>query len=197
MIRLGITGGIGSGKSMVSQLFRVMGIPVYDSDKKSKRLTITNEGIRTHLTELVGKDVYADDGSLNKSVLASWLFSCEEHTLKVNNIIHPVVKEDFLIWVDKQEKSGNVACGIESAILIEAGFQDVVERIVAVTASLETRIERTMQRDGASRKSVQNRIARQMNEDEKKEKADFVINNDENTPLIPQVCHVITSLFKK
>ena len=97
MIRLGITGGIGSGKSMVSQLFRVMGIPVYDSDKESKRLTITNEGIRTHLMELVGKDVYTDDGSLNKSVLASWLFSCEEHTLKVNNIIHPVVKEDFLI----------------------------------------------------------------------------------------------------
>ena len=195
MIRLGITGGIGSGKSVVSQLFRVMDIPVYDSDKESKRLTITDEGIRTQLTELVGKDVYADDGSLNKSVLASWLFSCEEHTLKVNNIIHPVVKKDFLSWVKKQENAGYKACGIESAILIEAGFQDVVEKVVMVTAPLETRIERTMQRDHASRESVINRIARQMNEEEKKEKADYVISNEENTPLIPQVCQVIASLF--
>ena len=195
MIRLGITGGIGSGKSIVSQLFRVMGIPVYDSDKESKRLTITDEGIRIQLTELVGKDVYADDGSLNKSVLASWLFSCEEHTLKVNNIIHPVVKKDFLSWVKKQENAGYKACGIESAILIEAGFQDVVEKVVMVTAPLETRIERTMQRDHASRESVINRIARQMNEEEKKEKADYVISNEENTPLIPQVCQVIASLF--
>lgn len=195
MIRLGITGGIGSGKSIVSQLFRVMGIPVYDSDKESKRLTITDEGIRTQLTELVGKDVYADNGSLNKSILASWLFSCEEHTLKVNSIIHPVVKEDFLSWVKKQENAGYKACGIESAILIEAGFQDVVEKVVMVTAPLETRIERTMQRDHASRESVINRIARQMNEEEKKEKADYVISNEENTPLIPQVCQVIASLF--
>ena len=195
MIRLGITGGIGSGKSIVSQLFRVIGIPVYDSDKESKRLTITDEGIRTQLTELVGKDVYADDGSLNKSILASWLFSCEEHTLKVNNIIHPVVKEDFLSWVKKQENAGYKACGIESAILIEAGFQDVVEKVVMVTAPLETRIERTMQRDHASRESVINRIARQMNEEEKMEKADYVISNEENTPLIPQVCQVIASLF--
>lgn len=195
MIRLGITGGIGSGKSIVSQLFRVMGIPVYDSDKESKRLTITDEGIRTQLTELVGKDVYADDGSLNKSILASWLFSCEEHTLKVNSIIHPVVKKDFLSWVKKQENAGYKACGIESAILIEAGFQDVVEKVVMVTAPLETRIERTMQRDHASRESVINRIARQMNEEEKKEKADYVISNEENTPLIPQVCQVIASLF--
>lgn len=195
MIRLGITGGIGSGKSIVSQLFRVMGIPVYDSDKESKRLTITDEGIRTQLTELVGKDVYADDGSLNKSVLASWLFSCEEHTLKVNNIIHPVVKEDFLSWVKKQENAGYKACGIESAILIEAGFLDVVEKVVMVTAPLETRIERTMHRDHASRESVINRMARQMNEEEKKEKADYVISNEENTPLIPQVCQVIASLL--
>ena len=195
MIRLGITGGIGSGKSIVSQLFRVMGIPVYDSDKESKRLTITDEAIRTQLTELVGKDVYADDGSLNKSVLASWLFSCEEHTLKVNNIIHPVVKKDFLSWVKKQENAGYKACGIESAILIEAGFQDVVEKVVMVTAPLETRIERTMQRDHASRESVINRMARQMNEEEKKEKADYVISNEENTPLIPQVCQVIASLL--
>ena len=197
MIRLGITGGIGSGKSVVSQLFRVMDIPVYDSDKESKRLTITDEDIRTQLTELVGKEVYADDGSLNKSVLASWLFSCEDHTLKVNNIIHPVVKDDFLSWVRKQENTGYTACGIESAILIEAGFLDVVEKVVMVTAPLETRLERTMQRDHASRKSVLNRMARQMNEEEKKEKADYVIDNEVNTPLIPQVCHVIASLFEK
>lgn len=197
MIRLGITGGIGSGKSVVSQLFRVMDIPVYDSDKESKRLTITDEGIRTQLTELVGKEVYADDGSLNKSVLASWLFSCEDHTLKVNSIIHPVVKDDFLSWVRKQENTGHKVCGIESAILIEAGFLDVVEKVVMVTAPIETRLERTMQRDYASRKSVLNRMARQMNEEEKKEKADYVINNEVNTPLIPQVCHVIASLLQK
>lgn len=195
MIRLGITGGIGSGKSVVSQMLRAMDVPVYDSDEESKRLTITHKGIRAQLTELVGREVYADDGSLNRSVLASWLFSSEEHTLKVNSIIHPVVKEDFLSWVKKQENAGYKACGIESAILIEAGFLDVVEKVVVVTAPLETRIERTMQRDHAARKSVLNRMARQMNEEEKMEKADYVIRNEVNTPLIPQVCHIITSLL--
>ena len=88
-----------------------------------------------------------------------------------------------------------MACGIESAILIEAGFLDVVEKVVVVTAPLETRIERTMQRDHSTRESVLNRIARQMNEEKKQEKADFVISNEVNTPLIPQVCHIIASLF--
>ena len=197
MIRLGITGGIGSGKSMVSQLLRVMDIPVYNSDEESKRLTVSDEVIRTQLIELIGTEVYAEDGSLNKPLLASWLFSCEEHTLKVNSIIHPVVKKDFLSWIEEQEGAGYKACGIESAILIEAGFLDVVDKLVVVTSSLETRIERTMQRDHVTRESVIKRMAQQMDEEEKKEKADFVICNEVNIPLIPQLCNVIASLFQK
>ena len=197
MIRLGITGGIGSGKSVVSQLLRVMDIPVYDSDIESKRLTVSDEGIRTQLIELIGTEVYLEDGSLNKPLLASWLFSCEEHTLKVNNIIHPVVKNDFLSWIKVQEEAGYMTCGIESAILIEAGFLDVVNKVLVVTSSLETRIERTIQRDHVTRESVIKRMAQQMDDEEKKEKADYVIYNDANIPIVPQLCNVIASLFQK
>lgn len=190
-IKIGITGGIGSGKSVVSRLLEIMGVPVYISDSEAKRLTQTDRTIREGLTGLLGEDVYAG-GVLNKPLLASYLFGSPEHARQVNGIIHPRVKEDFRIWARRHADSRIV--GIESAILIEAGFASEVDKIVLVYAPEEVRIRRAVARDVSSREAIQRRIASQMSDEKKREQADFVIVNDGETPLIPQVLQLIASL---
>lgn len=190
-IKIGITGGIGSGKSVVSHLLELMGIPVYVSDIETKKLTATDDCIRRKLIALLGKDVYAG-GVLNKSLLATYLFSSPEHARRVNGIIHPQVKADFRKWAARHNDFPII--GIESAILIEAGFAGEVDVIVMVYASRETRLQRAMKRDGATREMIENRMRSQMSDEEKCRQADFVITNDGETPLIPQVLKLITSL---
>lgn len=190
-IKIGITGGIGSGKSVVSRLLGVMGIPVYDSDSETKRLMASDGVIRKELQALVGEEVYAG-GVLNKPLLASYLFANSENARRVNGIIHPRVKEDFRQWV--QRHSACPIVGIESAILVEAGFADEVDSIVMVYAPEEVRIARAVRRDASSRELIEKRIRSQMNDEEKRRYADFVIANDDATPLIPQVLELIASL---
>ena len=132
-VKIGITGGIGSGKSVVSRLLEVMGIPVYISDGETKQLMMTDSCIRSELTALLGEEVYAG-GVLNKSLLASYLFGSPEHAGQINGIVHPRVKEDFRQWVCQR-----AACrmaGIESAILIEAGFADELPCVPTVLPNL-------------------------------------------------------------
>lgn len=190
-IKIGITGGIGSGKSVVSRMLEIMGVPVYISDSEAKRLTQTDPCIREELIALLGGEVYAD-GGLNKSLLASYLFGSPEHARQVNGIIHPRVKEDFRIWTRRHADSRIV--GIESAILIEAGFASEVDKIVLVYAPEEVRIRRAVARDASSREAIRRRIASQMSDEKKREQADFVIMNDGETPLIPQIVQLIASL---
>lgn len=190
-IKIGITGGIGSGKSVVSRLLGVMGIPVYDSDSETKRLMASDGVIRKELQALVGEEVYAG-GVLNKPLLASYLFANSENARRVNGIIHPRVKEDFRQWV--QRHSACPIVGIESAILVEAGFADEVDSIVMVYAPEEVRIARAVRRDASSRELIEKRVRGQMNDEEKRRYADFVIANDDATPLIPQVLELIASL---
>lgn len=196
MIRIGITGGIGSGKSMVSRLLRAMEIPVYDSDSEAKRLLVSDASVRDGLIHLVGPEIYASDGSLCKKEFASWLFGSVEHAEKANALIHPAVKRDFRRWAEGMAAAGCELCAIESAILYEAGFQDVADKVVAVSAPLEVRIARTMQRDGASREEVLHRIQCQMDEAQKIKMADFVVENGGEKLLLPQVCGIIASLLK-
>lgn len=190
-IKIGITGGIGSGKSVVSHLLEVMGVPVYISDIETKKLTATDDCIRRKLITLLGEDVYAG-GVLNKTLLANYLFSSPEHARQVNGIIHPRVKADFRQWAERHGDFPIV--GIESAILIEAGFAGEVDAVVMVYASRETRLQRAMKRDGATRELIENRMRSQMNDEEKCRQANFVIINEGETPLIPQVLELITSL---
>lgn len=192
-IRIGITGGIGSGKSVVSRLLEVMGIPVYISDVESKQLTATDPVIRAELCSLVGEEVF-DGSGLNKPLLASYLFSSPEHAQQVNNIIHPRVKEDFCRWT--RENTNGEMVGMESAILIESGFANEVDVIVMVYAPLEVRIKRAMQRDSSSREQIVSRIQSQMCDEEKRKQAAHVIINDDDTPLIPQVLELISFLSK-
>lgn len=159
MIKLAITGGIGSGKSYVArQMSQLFGIPVYDSDTNAKRLNEESPRIRQGLIAIVGDDVYDAEGHLDRSRLASFLFAGEENARKINALVHPVVKDDFLSWVDRQTAP---VVAIETALLAESGIDLVVDRIIRVDAPLETRIRRAMLRDGATREQILARISRQ------------------------------------
>lgn len=191
MIKLGITGGIGSGKSTVSELFTLLGIPVYIADKESKRLTETSVVIKEQLIALFGEDLY-QDGILNKALLASYIFSDKEKLEKVNRIIHPVVGNDFNEWIELNKTSEIVAQ--EAAILFESGFDKLVDKVVVVYTPLGMRISRTMQRDGVTREKVLERIENQMSDEKKVELSDFVIVNDGTISLIEQVLEIINKL---
>lgn len=190
-IRIGITGGIGSGKSVVSHLLNVMGIPVYISDIEAKRLTLEDVAIRQKLIALLGEEVYIGN-DLNKSLLASYIFGNPEYLETVNAIIHPSVRLDFNKWVKSCDAYPIVA--IESAILVEAGFISEVDYSVMVYASQELRVSRAMHRDSSSRESVERRLSSQMDDEKKRHLVDKIIINDGESPLIPQVLDLITSL---
>lgn len=190
-IKIGITGGIGSGKSVVSHLLRLMEIPVYEADAEAKRLMLSDSDIRWDLIHLLGTHVYLPEG-LNKPLLASYVFGDSHHAEQVNAIVHPRVRDDFRKWTERRAVLKII--GIESAILFEAGFRDEVDVVVMVYAPLDVRIARVVQRDASSRMSVEKRICAQMDDEEKRRMADFVITNDDKTPLLPQVLGLISSL---
>ena len=190
-IKLGITGGIGSGKSVVSHLLAMMGVPMYIADVESKRLTLEDPLIRNSLISLLGSDLYRN-GVLNKALLASYIFDHPNNMNVVNGIIHPRIKDDFSQWVYRH--AAFQVLGMEAAILIESGFSQDVDKIVLVYAPLDIRLRRTMLRDSASDEQVMKRIKSQMNDEEKMDIADFIIYNDGEIPLIPQVMSLINSL---
>ena len=193
-IRIGITGGIGSGKSVVSKILSLLDIPIYLSDDEAKRLTATDEAIRQELTDLLGDELY-QVGMLNKQMLANFLFASAENAEKINAIIHPQVKQDFRRWCTRHSASPFVA--MESAILFESGFDSEVDVVVMVYAPQEVRIQRAMMRDAASRTQIEQRIRRQMDDEAKCSKAHYVLINDDKTALIPQVLQLLVSLSQK
>ena len=193
-IRIGITGGIGSGKSVVSKILSLLDIPIYLSDDEAKRLTATDEAIRRELTDLLGDELY-QGGMLNKQMLANFLFASAENAEKINAIIHPQVKQDFRRWCTCHSASQFVA--MESAILFESGFDSEVDVVVMVYAPQEVRIQRAMMRDAASRTQIEQRIKRQMDDEAKCSKAHYVLINDDKTALIPQVLQLLVSLSQK
>lgn len=191
MISIAITGGIGSGKTYISNIFQERGVPIYNADTEAKRLMVQDEVIRKELIALVGQEVY-QGAELNKPLLASYLFSSAKHVQQINSIVHPRVKADFIEWL-KARQQCEVA-GIESAILFEAGFHDSVDSVIMVSAPEELRLTRAMKRDGASEQQIRSRMAAQMNEDEKMKMADFVICNDGIQPLDEQISYILQIL---
>lgn len=184
-LKVAITGGIGSGKSYVCQCLREQGIEVYDCDAAAKRLMATDDEVKRRLTEAIGEDTYID-GVLNKAAVAKFLLSSEQNKLLVNSIVHPAVARDFLA-------SGMT--WLESAILFDCGFQRYVDRVVCVTAPLETRIRRVMRRDGIDRQRTKEWIAKQMDQEQVKKLADFEIINDGRHSLKKQVKAILKSLY--
>ncbi|WP_029904549.1 dephospho-CoA kinase [Prevotella sp. 10(H)] len=191
MIKLGITGGIGSGKSTVSEIFSLCGIPVYIADVESKRLVATSPVIKEKLIKIYGKELYKG-GILNKALLASHIFNNKADLEQVNSIIHPEVAKDFEEWLFRHKNEKLIAH--EAAILFESGFDKLMDKTVMVYTPLEMRIERTMKRDNASCEKVLERIENQMADEEKVKLSDFVIVNDNTHSLIEQVLNVMKQL---
>jgi dephospho-CoA kinase len=177
----------------VARVLTAMGVPVYISDDEAKRLTLSNPDLRRGLTALVGDTLY-EGGVMHKEQLAAYLFASHENAARVNAVVHPAVKSDFRRWAEQRGHLPVVA--IESAILIEAGFTDVVDRIVMVDAPLEVRIERAMQRDGATRAQIESRVRSQMDDEAKRSRSDYVIVNDGSTPLIPQLLSLLREISR-
>ncbi len=191
---LGITGGIGSGKSVVARCLRNMDIPVYNCDDEAKRLNDTHPAIRQALTALIGNNTYDTDGHLNKSVLATYLFADQQNASRINAIIHPHVMDDFLQWKQRQVSPW---VAIESAILFESGFNRLADKILTVSAPEEIRIERAVKRDHTSPKAVRQRMRHQMSDDEKVKLSDYIVLNDEEHPIIPQILDILANLLCK
>lgn len=183
MKRIGITGGIGSGKSVVAQLLTTFGIPVYIADEESKRLTNTSPRIREGLCALFGSEIYTERG-LDKSRLAAAIFSDRAQLERVNRLIHPVVQADFDAWCRRQSAP---FCALESAILFESGFDHIVDVRLLVYAPLEVRLRRATERDQAPREAILRRIQYQMPDEDKRRLSDYTILNDDCAALIPQV----------
>ena len=191
MISIAITGGIGSGKSYISNLLQEYDIPIYNTDDEARRLMLSDEGIRHDLVALLGEEVYVE-GTLNKSLLASYLFADAENAARINGIVHPRVKMDFSRWLERH--SDKEIVGMECAILFEAGFDDAVDAVVMVYAPESLRIERAMKRDHATEAQIKARMAAQMNDEEKCKRADYIIYTDGSIPLDSQLSTLITQL---
>lgn len=193
-IRIGITGGIGSGKSVVSRLLGLMGIPVYDSDTAAKSILATNHFLQDQLSTLAGRNLFPG-GALDKEALSAFLFANHENAERVNGLIHPLVKTDFREWVAQRTIQPFV--GLESAILIEAGFESEIDFLVAVCAPRHLRMNRVMKRSGLSPEIIEQRMQAQLDDAAKCAKAHFVITNDGVTPLLPCLCELRELLSRK
>jgi len=185
MTTIGITGGMGSGKSIVAALLTVYGVPVYDADSESKRLLLTSPTIRRGLTDLLGADIYSSDGTtLRRARMASLIFADPNLLARVNAIIHPEVGRDFDAWRARLTTS---VCAMESAILFESGFDRRANLRLMVYAPEAIRLQRVMARDNATEAAARQRMQRQWPDERKIALSDAVITNDGRAALIPQV----------
>ncbi len=190
MIKVGITGGIGSGKSVVSDVIRLLGYPVYNSDIRAKELSDTNPIIRQSLVALFGPAIYTDN-QLNRPLLASHLFQDSAQRKAVNAIIHPVVFADFNKWCAMQHTALVFA---ESAILVESGFSALMDKMIVVDAPHKLRLQRVVERDVVTMEQAQKRMEAQMDSVDLCKRADYVIYNDNEHLLISQIVDTINKL---
>jgi dephospho-CoA kinase len=185
MLHVGITGGIGSGKSTVCRIFAVLGIPIYDADSQAKQLMTTDPELRQDIAKLLGDAAYLPDGTLNRAYISSRVFGNPELLAQLNGLVHPAVGRHSLQWREAQH--GTPYTLYEAALLMESGGYKRMDKLIVVTAPLESRIERVILRDGLSRQEIEARMARQWPEEQKIAAADFLIHNDNQTGLIAQV----------
>ena len=187
MLRVGITGGIGSGKSTVAKAFAALGVAVYNCDKEAKRLIAQDMRIRAELCRLLGDEIYSSDGVLQKQRMAALIFSDRGLLQKVNEIVHPAVFDDFMAWSMERQAEGSSWVLCEAAVMTENGYASRLVRLIVTSLPLEVRVERTMLRDGATREEVLRRIRSQASDEELCALADFVVVPDDRHFILPQV----------
>jgi len=192
MLCLGITGGIGSGKSYVSRIFTALGIPIYEADTQAKSLYECNQKLKEGLITLLGNSIFLD-GVLQKEVMASLIFADPNLLTQVNQCVHPAVIDDFSHWKKQQEAPYVI---LESAIILETPFASTVDKMLTVSAPMTVRLERLCHRDLASVEDAKRRIKRQWSDSMREAKSDFVVRSDGKTPLLPQVLEVHRCMCK-
>lgn len=182
-LRIGLTGGIGSGKSMVAQLFSSLGIPVYNADKAAKELQNTDPEVKKQLTHLFGDELYTD-GILNRGYLSAIVFSNPDKLAALNTVMHPATLHAAAVWMQQQMTP---YCIKEAALIFEAHAESQLDYIIGVSAPEEIRINRTILRDKSTPDQVNQRMQFQMDETTKMKRCDYVLINDEKQLLTPQV----------
>jgi dephospho-CoA kinase len=185
MLKVGITGNIGSGKTTVSKIFEILDVPVFYADDAAKKVMVEDPILISALKTEFGIESYFDDGSLNRKHIASIVFNNEAELAKLNAIVHPAVFRAFDSWVANIKNAPYVMK--EAALLFESSSYKMCDKTIMVTAPLELRINRVVQRDNLTRDEVESRNARQFSEEKKIQLADFVIRNDDTELVIPQV----------
>ncbi|MEY3679364.1 MAG: hypothetical protein RI924_1505 [Bacteroidota bacterium] len=184
MLKVGITGGIGSGKTTVCKVFELLGIPVFYADQQAKLLMNTDVELKDQVMKTFGANTYLPDGSLNRTYLASLVFKDESLLHRLNELVHPAVFRAFDSWLSKQSASYVVK---EAALLFESGSHRLCDVNVLVQAPFNLKIDRVKKRDQISEEDIRGRMSKQMTDEEKSKLADYLLNNDEQQLLIPQI----------
>ncbi len=187
---IGITGGIGSGKSLVASILRVYGFPVYDSDTRAKSLYDEDAALRADMLRLFGEQIYAD-GRLDRKRLAATVFADNGKLAQLDALVHPAVFRDFACW---RAAHSEQMLFVESAILLQTDFRTLVDRVVVVDAPADVRVARAVQRDGATESAIERRMSAQLSSDEMRAQADFVIENDGRQSLLAQVDALVRAI---
>jgi dephospho-CoA kinase len=192
-LQIGVTGGIGSGKSIVCRVLKIMGIPVFESDLVSRQILNTNPFVISQVKRLFGEVAYNPDGSANRSFIASAVFENRELLLQLNAIIHPAVKAAYTDWValNKDER----AVVKEAAIMFESGSNNGLDYVIAIAAPEELRISRVMKRSSLTYERVQQIISQQLSDSERQMKSDFTIINDEKIPVLKQLLDILVLIM--
>lgn len=183
---LGVTGGIGSGKTSVCRVFNVLGVPVFSADDEAKNIMNSEKSVADSVNEITGLDMY-EGGSLNRARLAELIFNDQSILARINRTIHPLVKERFQNWRDIQESEYVI---LEAAILFESGSFNILDRVLTVVAPMEERIDRVMKRNCLTKEQVMERIRNQSNDDFKTSQSFYVINNADNRLVIPDIIKI-------
>lgn len=186
-LKIGLTGGIGSGKSMVCRIFRILGVPVFEADQEARSLLNTNADVRLALKAILGDAIFTSNGNVDRKKMAELVFRDSGVLQQVNAVIHPAVRKIFDDWCARQEAPYVLQ---EAAILYESGGYQAMNLNIVVSAPEELRISRVMARDEVSRKQVVVRIANQWPDEKKLSMADFIIHNNGNEFLVTQVIHI-------
>lgn len=186
-LKVGVTGGIGSGKSLVCSIFKVLQVPVFEADMVAKNIMNSNHEIRQELIGLLGENVYSEQGIIDTKRMAEIIFNDKEIIQKVNQIIHPAVRNSFITWCQDQSTDYVIQ---EAAILFESGAYQLMDFNILITAPEELRIKRVMERDGAKKQQIIARMANQWGDEKKIKLADFIIYNDECNFLLTQIFEI-------
>jgi dephospho-CoA kinase len=195
MLQVGITGNLGSGKSTVAAIFKQLGIPVFNADDAAKWLMCNNSGLKKEIIALFGWEAYLPNGNLNRAHIASLAFNNQLLLNQLNALVHPQVQIHYKNWVSKQDLDTRFVLK-EAALLIESKSYLDLDKLIVVAADEETLIARGMQRDNASRAQIQERLAKQIPQSEKIKLADFVIYNNHNNAVLPQLWDVYNTLLR-